>query len=148
MRISLRKLIIVAVALLGLSSLSLYRLNGTASAATAQDQICAGLGATDGGDGCSDSSGSTSLSDTVAAAINIMSVVVGAIAVIMIVVGGLKYVSSQGDSSGVASAKNTIVYALVGIIIVVLAQVMVRFVITRATTASQDRNTAPRSRPN
>jgi hypothetical protein len=57
-------------------------------------------------------------------------------AIIMIVVGGLKYVTSQGDSSGVASAKNTIIYAVIGIIIVTLAQVIVRFVVARSTQES------------
>ena len=55
--------------------------------------------------------------------------IVGAIAVIMIVIGGLRYVISGGDASQVQAAKNTILYALVGIIIAILAYAAVNFVI-------------------
>lgn len=117
--------------------------NKIASAATAQEQVCAGLGAVDGGSGCADPSGTSTLDDTVKNAINIISMVVGMVAIIMIVVGGLKYVTSQGDSSGVASAKNTIIYAVVGIIIVTLAQVIVRFVIGTATKENTTSSVSP-----
>lgn len=66
--------------------------------------------------------------------INILSVVVGVVAVIMIIVGGLKYITSGGESASVSGAKNTILYALVGLVVVVLAQIVVRFVIQRVTT--------------
>lgn len=65
--------------------------------------------------------------------IDIFSVVVGVISVIMIIIGGLKYVTSGGDSGNISSAKNTILYAIIGLIVVVLAQVIVRFVLERAT---------------
>lgn len=68
--------------------------------------------------------------------INIISLVVGVIAVIMIIVGGLKYITSGGDSGNVTGAKNTILYAVVGLVIVALAQVIVRFVLNKATDAS------------
>jgi hypothetical protein len=51
----------------------------------------------------------------------------------MIVVGGFRYVTSAGDSTKVGSAKNTILYALIGLIIVALAQIVVRFVLSKAT---------------
>ncbi len=62
-------------------------------------------------------------------AIDIFSVVVGVIAVIMIIIGGLKYIMSSGDPSNITSAKNTILYAVIGLAIVALAQVIVLFVI-------------------
>lgn len=65
--------------------------------------------------------------------INVFSIVVGVVAVIMIIVGGLKYITSGGDSGNVSSAKNTIIYALVGLVIVALAQFIVRFVLGKAT---------------
>ena len=65
--------------------------------------------------------------------INIMSLVVGVVAVIMIIIGGFKYVTSGGDSGNVSGAKNTILYAVVGLVVVALAQVIVRFVVDRAT---------------
>jgi uncharacterized membrane protein len=68
--------------------------------------------------------------------INIMSLVVGVVAVIMIIIGGFKYVTSGGDSGNVTGAKNTILYAVVGLVVVALAQVIVRFVVDRATLQS------------
>lgn len=67
--------------------------------------------------------------------VDIFSVVVGVVAVIMIIIGGLKYITSGGDSGNISSAKNTILYAIIGLIVVVLAQVVVRFVLERAAEA-------------
>ncbi len=67
--------------------------------------------------------------------INIFSLVVGVISVIMIIIGGLKYITSGGDSGNVTSAKNTILYAIIGLVVVALAQIIVRFVIERVTNA-------------
>jgi hypothetical protein len=60
---------------------------------------------------------------------SVLLFVVGAVAVIMIVIGGLRYVISGGDATQVQGAKNTILYALVGIIIAILAYAAVNFVI-------------------
>ena len=60
---------------------------------------------------------------------SVLLFVVGAVAVIMIVIGGLRYVISGGDATQVQAAKNTILYALVGIIIAILAYAAVNFVI-------------------
>jgi hypothetical protein len=76
------------------------------------------------------------IEDLVKKVVNILSVVVGVVAVIMIIVGGFRYITSGGSTERVTAAKNTILYALVGLVIVALAQVIVRFVLTKATTAS------------
>jgi hypothetical protein len=65
--------------------------------------------------------------------INVFSVIVGIIAVVMIIWGGLKYITSGGDSGNVTGAKNTILYAIIGLIIVALAQFIVRFVLSKTT---------------
>jgi hypothetical protein len=65
--------------------------------------------------------------------VQILSFIAGVAAVIMIVVGGLRYITSGGDSSKVAGAKQAILYAIVGLIVVALAQFIVRFVLTNAT---------------
>jgi hypothetical protein len=75
------------------------------------------------------------LTGIIKAVINIVSVIVGVVAVIMIIFGGLKYITSGGDSSNVSSAKNTIIYAIIGLVIVALAQFIVRFVLDKAITA-------------
>lgn len=53
---------------------------------------------------------------------------VGAIAVIMLIIGGLMYVLSQGNKDSITNAKNTILYAIIGIVVAVLAFAAVRFV--------------------
>lgn len=99
---------------------------------TAQSKadICTGIGMASGSTDCS--GGETEVNKVVAAVINILSVVVGVVAVIMIIIGGFKYITSAGDSSKVSSAKSTIMYALIGLVIVALAQFIVRFVLNRA----------------
>lgn len=60
---------------------------------------------------------------------NVMLFLIGAISVIMLIVGGLRYVVSGGDSTAVQNAKNTILYAIVGIVVAILAFAVVNFVI-------------------
>lgn len=78
----------------------------------------------------------TTLEDTITQAVNIISLVVGIAAVIMIIVGGFRYITSAGNQERVKAAKNTLVYAIIGLVIVALAQVIVRFVLTQTTTNS------------
>ena len=59
---------------------------------------------------------------------SILLFIIGAIAVIMIVIGGLRYVLSGGDSSQITAAKNTILYAIIGIIVAILAYAIINFV--------------------
>jgi hypothetical protein len=60
---------------------------------------------------------------------------VGIISVIMLIWGGLRYVISGGDSKKVTDAKNTIMYAIIGLIIAILAFAIVNFVINAISGA-------------
>ena len=60
---------------------------------------------------------------------NTILYIVGIIAVIMLIIGGIKYVVSGGDSKKVTDAKNTVLYAIIGLVIAVLAFAIVNFVI-------------------
>lgn len=82
---------------------------------------------------CKSANAASSLTETVAGVINLISLLVGIAAVVMIMVGGFRYVTSAGKQESVAGAKNTILYALIGLVIVALAQVIVRFVLQRTT---------------
>lgn len=62
---------------------------------------------------------------------NTLLLAVGVISVIMIIIGGIRYALSGGDESGVKSAKDTILYAVVGIVVSLLAYAIVNFVIGR-----------------
>ncbi|HVI68986.1 MAG TPA: hypothetical protein VM581_00850 [Magnetospirillaceae bacterium] len=56
--------------------------------------------------------------------------IIGAIAVLMIIIGALRYVLSAGDATALTSAKNTILYAAVGLVIAAMANAIVNFVLT------------------
>ena len=77
--------------------------------------------------------------------INIFSIIVGVVAVIMIIFGGFKYITSAGNQESIKSAKNTIIYALIGLIIVALAQVIVRFVLREAVNGTTTTTTGQSS---
>lgn len=61
--------------------------------------------------------------------VNVLLFIIGAISVIMIILGGIRYVLSNGDSSQIKAAKDTILYAVIGLIVSLLAYVIVGFVI-------------------
>lgn len=67
---------------------------------------------------------------------NIALYVVGAISVIMLIWGGLRYITSGGDSKKVTDAKNTVLYAIIGLIIAVLAYAIINFVLTTIDSAT------------
>jgi hypothetical protein len=94
---------------------------------TAKEQVLAGAGTT--GSDCSDKG----VSSFISAVINILSYIVGVAAIIMIILSGMKYITSSGDAAKITSAKNTLIYALIGLIIAALAQLLVHFVLNAAT---------------
>lgn len=73
------------------------------------------------------------LEDSIATIVNILLFLLGAVAVVMIVIGGIRFATSNGDQSAVTSAKNTILYSVIGLIIAILAYAIVNFVLTQFT---------------
>lgn len=63
--------------------------------------------------------------------VNILSIVIGFAAVIVLIIAGIQYMLSTGDPTRVNNAKNTILYAVVGLAIAVVAQTIVIFVINK-----------------
>ena len=61
--------------------------------------------------------------------VNLLLYILGIIAIIMIVVGGIRYTTSGGDSSGTKAAKDTILYAVIGLIVAMLSFAIVNFVV-------------------
>lgn len=70
------------------------------------------------------------LTDYVQLIINALLFIIGAVAVIMIIVGGIRYVTSGGDANAATSARNTIMYAVVGLLIAAIAYAIVNFVVS------------------
>ncbi len=86
----------------------------------------------DGSASCADpAAAETKVNTILKLVINVFSLIVGVVSVIMIIIGGLKYITSGGDSGNVSGAKNTIMYAVIGLVVVALAQVIVRFVLSK-----------------
>jgi hypothetical protein len=104
-----------------------------------QQQLCGGAESLQIGQpgSCTDAEAEDSVNRLITTAINIISVIVGIVAVVMIIWGGFKYITSGGDSGNISAAKNTILFAIVGLIIVALAQIIVRFVLSRAVSGGQ-----------
>ncbi len=95
-----------------------------------KSEACQGATLDDSGN-CSLTSNNNSVNNVVANGINIFSLVIGVIAVIMIMIGGLRYITSSGDPASTKSARDTILYAVIGLVVVALAQIIVRFVLVR-----------------
>jgi ABC-type Fe3+ transport system permease subunit len=73
-------------------------------------------------------SGGTTVTDLVNAIVtivNILLALVAIIAVVFVVIGGVRYITSQGDEDAVEAAKNTIIYAVVGLIVIILSAVLI-----------------------
>lgn len=102
-----------------------------ASSSALKQDACKGLRQVDSSQGCG--TGSKSFYNVIKVIVNLISYIVGIVAVIMIMVSGIKYMTSGGDSQKVSSAKDTLVYALIGLAVVVLAQFLVQFVLNQAT---------------
>lgn len=96
------------------------------AASTQAEQACKGVAATGGS--CD---GGKGLLGSFANISNTLIFVVGAVAVIMVIIGALRYVLSNGDSAGIKSAKDTILYALIGVAVAMLSYALVAFVIGR-----------------
>jgi uncharacterized membrane protein len=90
------------------------------------------------GEGCQSTAGADDkINKAIKLAIQMFQVVVGLIAVFMLIQAGLKYITSGGDSSGVGEAKNKILYAAVGLVVVALAQIIVSFVLNQVNKTTQ-----------
>lgn len=107
-----------------------------ASAASIQGNLCGGANLKlDSSTSCASTTQSTSNLDSfIAKLVNVFSVIVGVVAVVMIIFGGFRYITSGGDSGNISNAKNTIIYAIIGLVIVALAQFIVQFVLNRASS--------------
>ena len=68
--------------------------------------------------------------------VNIFLFAVGALSVIMLTWGGIRYTTSAGDSNKVQAAKNTVLYAIVGLVVAILAYAIVNMVIGKIASGS------------
>jgi|APEBP8051072433_1049376.scaffolds.fasta_scaffold04398_6 hypothetical protein len=104
------------------------------------NQILDGAGTASGNDGLSCDNGgniaTTGVGTLAKKVVDWLSWAIGIISIIMIIFAGFKYITSGGESSNVSGAKNTLIYAIVGLVLVVLAQVIVKVVLSGAGSAA------------
>lgn len=67
---------------------------------------------------------------------NVALFIIGAVSVLMLIYGGIRYTVSGGESSAVQAAKNTILYAIVGVVVALLAGAIINFVLGSFTAGS------------
>lgn len=125
--INMITVLVLAVSSLALPAVAFAAGPSCGHESDAKGQVLQGVGNTGGN--CSDEGVNSVLS----AVVNILSIIVGVAAVIVIVISGLRFITSGGESGKVAAAKNGLIYALVGLIIAALAQVIVHFVLFRSS---------------
>lgn len=104
---------------------------------SSKSQACEALNTSNGTPAAAGNCGKNSdkrVNDIISSVINIFSFIIGVVAVFMIIISGLKYITAQGDSAGLSSAKNTLLYAIIGLVVVASAQIIVKFVIHRTDT--------------
>jgi hypothetical protein len=135
----MRRSLLTIITVLSLSLVPAGLALGTTAAAspscpdetTARGQVLKGIGQT--GSECDD----RGVENAIKTVVNILSIIVGVVAVIVVIYSGLKYITSGGDSGKIGNAKNTLIYALVGLIVAALAQVLVHFVLFQASQATE-----------
>ncbi len=135
---NVKRLIYTALATFGLFGLvAMY--SPVANAAlfdNAKKEACAGASLSNSGS-VNNSTGecvggnSSKVDSTIKAIIDILSVIVGIVAVVVLIISGLRMIASGGDSAKVSAAKNGVLYAVIGLVIVALAQIIVKFVLNR-----------------
>ena len=125
--------IALAIMTLGVPLVMIGQANALFEGAAGQATCGANLQDPKGTAGCTDTTNSEqTINGTLKSVINILSFVVGIICVIMIIIGGLRYVTSGGDGTSTSSARNTVLYAVIGLVVVIMAQVIVKFVLGKA----------------
>ena len=82
-----------------------------------------------GVDGIKGPANNANLLGIVQTVINTLLSIIGVLAVVMLILGGIRYTTSQGDAKAIESAKNTILYAIIGIVVAFAAWALVNFVI-------------------
>lgn len=118
--------------LLLLFSLSLF-VPDTSSADLTGDanQVLGGTGA----DALTADGGTSTVNKVLKTILNVLSFVVGFAAILMMIIYSIQITTSGGDSGKIARARNGVFYALIGLALAILAQVIIGFALNEATTA-------------
>lgn len=121
---TLCNIIITIAAMLGIAALPVALVSAAPNCTDAVSCISDGTKSVDSGNGSAED-----LPDRIKTIVNILLFLLGAIAVIMIIIGGIRYATSNGDAGSVKGAKDTILYAVIGLVVAILAYAIVNFVL-------------------
>jgi hypothetical protein len=131
----MKKIKLILASLLFIASVSasgVALVSSPAMAVPPEQSACEGSGGTWSGTWPNGSctQGPRTVAGTIKSVGNVLIFLTGAIAVLMIIIGGVRYTLSGGDQGSISSAKNTILYAVIGLIVAVAAYAIVNLVLT------------------
>lgn len=75
--------------------------------------------------------GTEGLKSVITSVSNALLAVLGVVCVLFIIIGGFQYVASAGNPDSVGKAKNTILYAVIGLIFAILSYAIVSFIVNK-----------------
>lgn len=125
----MKRILIIALTFISLGMAGLAITAPSVALADAKADLCTGANAASGQTGCADTS--NTISKTVRNMVNLFSTIIGIVAVVMIMVSGFRYITANGDTGQITSARQTMMYAIVGLVIVAVSQSLVHFVLNR-----------------
>lgn len=126
----MKRIFLTFLAVLSLTGFALSPM--TPAFAANKDDVCEGVGAASGGSGCTPTGGVTDINVVVRTGLRIFQSIVGIIAVIMMVTAGLRFITSGGTPDKINSARNTLLYGAIGIVVVALSEVIIQFALNQA----------------
>ena len=122
-------ILIVPLVALGVQSISQNVVS--AAGGTSDMTLGSGLESSKGTDVPTQLTGTGGMFEVV---VNILLFIIGAVSVIMLIYGGIRYTTSGGNANSVTAAKNTIMYAIIGLVVAILAYAIINFVISQMST--------------
>lgn len=130
----MKKVSVILASLLALPVIAFGVTTLTADSASAQLDLESGINSAKG-TGAPDNV--TEDDGLIKKVVNLLLWAIGIVSVIMIIIGGIRYATSNGDSNNVTAAKNTIMYAVIGLVIAIFAYAIVNFVLTQIGVGSE-----------
>jgi hypothetical protein len=130
----------IFLSLVILLSSTFSALPGTVLATNAVQQACSGLNSLSSSNISPSNScgtGQASVNNIVASVTKLISYIVGAVAVLVIIFAGFKYITSGGNNEAINSARNMILYAIIGLAVAVLAQLIVHYAINTSLNSTK-----------
>jgi hypothetical protein cdiviTM7_00627 len=116
----------------GMLMIGLFGVFAPAVSAANGINICSGENGGDKSVYCQNrGSGETQVNGIIKTIVEVLLTAVGAISIIMIVIGGIMFALSSGDAQKAAKARNTVLYAVVGLAVSLFASAIVNFVFNR-----------------